>query len=82
MTNKKRLLALLCVMAGGLMAQGAKVTQLPSNDLPEFPGKEVSMVTVEYAPGNVDPIHRHNARAFVYVLEGTILMELGGRCGR
>jgi quercetin dioxygenase-like cupin family protein len=78
MTNKKRLLALLCVMAGGLMAQDAKVTQLLSKDLPELSGKEVSMVTVEYAPGNVDPVHRHNARAFIYVLEGTILMQLKG----
>ncbi len=78
MTNKKRLIALLCVMAGGLMAQDAKVTPLLSKDLPELPDKEVSMLTVEYAPGNVDPIHRHNARAFIYVLEGTILMQLKG----
>ena len=78
MTNKKRLLALLCVMAGGLMAEGAKVTPLMSKDLTELPGKEVSMITVEYLPGGVDPIHRHDAHAFIYVLEGTILMQLKG----
>jgi quercetin dioxygenase-like cupin family protein len=80
MTNKKRLLVLLCVMAGGLMAQDAKVTPLMSKDLTEIPGKEVLMLTVEYAPGGVDPIHRHDARAFIYVLQGTIVMQLkGGR---
>jgi quercetin dioxygenase-like cupin family protein len=78
MTNKKRLLALLCVMAGGLMAEEAKVTPLMSKDLTELPGKEVVMITVEYTPGGVDPIHRHDARAFIYVLEGTILMQLKG----
>jgi quercetin dioxygenase-like cupin family protein len=78
MKNKKRLLALLCLMAGGLVAQEAKVTPLMSKDLTEIPGKEVSMIKVEYAPGNVDPVHRHNARAFIYVLEGTILMQLKG----
>jgi len=65
-------------MAGGLMAQEAKVTPLMSKDLTEMPGKEALMVTVEYAPGGVGPIHRHNAHAFIYVLEGTILMQLKG----
>jgi len=51
-------------------AQQAKVTSLMSKDLTELPGKEVLMITVEYAPGELDPIHRHNAQAFVYVLEG------------
>jgi quercetin dioxygenase-like cupin family protein len=60
------------------MAQEAKVTPLMSKDLPEVPGKEVSMITVEYPPGSVDPIHRHNAHAFVYVLEGTIVMQVKG----
>ena len=36
------------------------------------------MITVEYAPGGVDPIHRHNAHAFVYVLEGSIVMQVKG----
>jgi quercetin dioxygenase-like cupin family protein len=65
-------------MTGPLMAQEAKVTPLMSKDLPEIPGKEVLMITVEYAPGGVDPIHRHNAKAFVYVLEGSIIMQVKG----
>jgi quercetin dioxygenase-like cupin family protein len=44
----------------------------------EFPGKEGVMITVEYPPGSTDPIHRHNADAFVYVLEGSIVMQVRG----
>ena len=65
-------------MSGTLLAQEAKVTQLMSKDLTEFPGKEGVMLTVEYPPGSVDPIHRHNAYAFVYVLEGSVIMQLKG----
>ena len=80
-------LVLLFLMPGILMAQQpsaakedphATVTPLTSKDLPEFPGKEVLMITVEYPPGSVDPIHRHNAHAFVYVLEGSIIMQVKG----
>ena len=78
MKNKTLVVVLLCLMTGPLMAQEAKVTSLMSKDLTENPGKEVSMITVEYAPGGVDPIHRHNAQAFVYVLEGSIVMQLKG----
>ena len=49
-----------------------------SKDLSDFPGKEGVMITVEYPPGSVDPIHRHNAHAFIYVLEGSIVMQLKG----
>jgi len=49
-----------------------------SKDLTEFPGKEGVMITVEYPPGSTDPIHRHNAHAFVYVLEGSIVMQVRG----
>jgi quercetin dioxygenase-like cupin family protein len=78
MTNKKLMLVLFCLMTGALMAQEAKVTSLMSKDLTDIPGKEVEMITVEYPPGSADPIHRHNAHAFVYVLEGTIVMQLKG----
>jgi len=78
MKNKKLMLVLLCLMTGALMAQEAKVTSLMSKDLTDIPGKEVEMITVEYAPGGTDPIHRHNAHAFVYVLEGSIVMQLKG----
>ena len=75
----KTILILLCLMSGPLMAQqDAKVTPLMSKDLPEFPGKEGLMISVEYPPGASDPIHRHNAHAFVYVLEGSIIMQVKG----
>src|SRR5262249_40054857 len=61
-----------------LMAQQAVVTSLMSKDLPELPGKEAVMIMVEYPPGGSDPVHRHNAHAFVYVLEGSVLMQLTG----
>ena len=59
-------------------APQATVTPLTSKDLPDFPGKEVLMITVDYPPGSVDPIHRHNAHAFIYVLEGSIIMQVKG----
>jgi quercetin dioxygenase-like cupin family protein len=65
-------------MAGTLMAQEAKVTELMSKDLTNLPGKEGLMIAVEYPPGSSDPIHRHNAHAFVYVLEGSIVMQVKG----
>jgi quercetin dioxygenase-like cupin family protein len=47
-------------------------------DLADFPGKEMLMITVTYPPGGADPIHRHDAHAFVYVLEGSIVMQVRG----
>jgi quercetin dioxygenase-like cupin family protein len=78
MTNKLLMLVLLGFMTGTAMAQEPKVAPLMSKDLPDFPGKEVLMLSVEYPPGGEDPIHRHNAHAFVYVLEGTIVMQVKG----
>jgi quercetin dioxygenase-like cupin family protein len=59
-------------------ANEAQVTPLMSKDLPDLPGKEGVMITVVYPPGSSDPIHRHNADAFVYVLEGSIIMQVRG----
>ena len=59
-------------------AEHAVVTPLLTRALTEFPGKEVEMITVEYPPGSVDPVHRHDAHAFVYVLEGSIVMQVKG----
>jgi quercetin dioxygenase-like cupin family protein len=78
MTTKIFALVLLCLMTGPAMAQQAKVTSLMSKELTENPGKEVLMITVDYPPGSSDPIHRHNAQAFVYVLEGSIVMQVKG----
>src|SRR2546422_9105918 len=60
MTTKLVALVLLCLMTGTAMAQPPKVTPLMSKDLPENPGKEVLMITVEHAPSGSSPIHRHN----------------------
>lgn len=78
MTFTKFILALTCLMSGALFAQDAKVTQLLSKDLEDLPGKEGMMIIVEYPPCGSDPIHRHNAHAFVYVLEGEIVMQVRG----
>src|SRR5262245_42403544 len=78
MTNMKLFWVLLFLMTGAARAQQPEVTTLMSKELKDFPGKEVEMITVEYAPGGEDPILRHNAPAFVYVLEGTIVMGLKG----
>ena len=78
MTFTKVVLALVCLMSTTLVAQEAKVTQLMSKDLTECPGKQGVMITVEYPPGHSDEIHRHNAYAFVYVLEGSVLMQVRG----
>jgi quercetin dioxygenase-like cupin family protein len=78
MTIAKLSLVLVCLITGTLMAQEAKVTQLLSKDLTNLPGKEGLMITVEYPPGSSDPIHRHNAHGFIYVLEGSIVMQVKG----
>jgi len=89
MTNTLVALILLSLMTTGTaMAQQAKapeakapqakVTSLMSKDLPEAPGKEALMILVDYPPGASDPIHRHNAHALVYVLEGSIVMQVKG----
>ena len=79
MTIKLVALVLLCLMTGTAVAQEPKVTSLVSKDLPENPGREVLMITVEHAPGGSSAIHRHNAHAFVYVLEGSVMMQKGGQ---
>ena len=78
MMKKWIVLVLVSLQSGTVLAQDANVTPLMSKDLSEFPGKEVSMLTVEYRPGGTDPIHRHNAYAFIYVLEGSIVMQVKG----
>ena len=65
-------------MSGTMVAQEAKVTELMSKNLANCPGKEGLMITVDYPPGSTDPIHRHNAYAFIYVLEGSIVMQVRG----
>lgn len=80
MTITRTILMVACLISIPLLAQQAKVTELMSKDLTNLPGKEGPMVMVEYPPGSTDPIHRHNAHGFIYVLEGSIVMQVrGGR---
>src|ERR1700749_4068164 len=87
MSITKLIVGLLCLMSITLEHEPAatqeapieaKVTPVFSKDLSDFPGKEGLMITVVYPPGSSDPIHRHNAHAFVYVLEGSVVMQLKG----
>jgi len=82
MTNKKLALIplLMFLAAGASFAQPEQppVTSLMSKDLTNMPGKEVLMITVEYPPGWSDPVHRHNAQGFIYVLEGSVVMQVQG----
>jgi quercetin dioxygenase-like cupin family protein len=74
----KRICVFLCLAASTTLAQDAKVTTLLTKNLVGIPGKEGSMLTVEYAPGASSAIHRHNANTFVYVLEGSVVMQVRG----
>src|SRR5215813_11765115 len=78
MKISRSLPVLALLIARILIAQDAKVTTLTSKDLADCPGKEGLMITVVYPPGASDPIHRHDAQAFVYVLEGSIVMQVKG----
>ena len=83
MRAKRLVLTLLlsvsqCLISSTLMAQPPKVASLMSKDLTENPGKELLMITVEHVPGGSSPSHRHNAHAMVYVLEGSVVMQVKG----
>ncbi len=67
------------VVGGGVLAaQDIAVTPLLAKDFASAPGKELTLIAIEYAPGAADPIHTHQAQAFVYVLEGSIVMQVKG----
>ena len=69
----------VAVAAGPAAPPAPIVTPLRTEVLPDYPGKEVLMLTVEYPPGAVETAHRHEAHALVYVLEGSIVMGVAGR---
>src|ERR1700727_1961994 len=75
----KLILCVACFTPNWLFAQEIKVTALVSRDLTQSPGKEGTMISVEYPPGGSEPIHRHNAQVFVYVLQGSVVMQVRGR---
>jgi quercetin dioxygenase-like cupin family protein len=75
----KKLLLLVPFLLGTAHASDGKViTPLLLKELSDLPGKEALMLTVDYAPGSEDAVHRHDAHAFVYVLEGSVIMQLQG----
>ena len=78
MTITRLTLLLVCLITGTLRAQEAKATDLMSKDLTDLPGKEGLMLIVEYPPGGSDPMHRHDAHVFVYMLEGSVVMQVKG----
>ena len=74
----KVVMTILLFAAAASAQDAAKVTPLMSKDLVGIDGREATMVTVEYAPGGSSPEHRHNAFVFVYVLEGSVVMQVKG----
>ena len=78
-------IALIALAASWAVAAGkaderpaAIAKQLLTETLPNIPGKEVTMLTVEYPPGGASGPHRHNASTFVYMLEGSVVMQVDG----
>src|SRR3954452_24921748 len=77
------LLTSTLIITSTLMAQEAippqeTITQLMSKDMTDFPGKEALMYTVDFPPGFSSPVHRHNAHVSVYMLEGSVVMQVRG----
>jgi len=68
----------LACAAAAAPAPEPVVTQVMSQSLPDYPGKEALILTVQYPPGGADPVHRHDAHGFVYVLEGHVVMAVAG----
>jgi len=81
MTTRFVALVLLAapLMLAAIPAEATDVKELFAIDLADYPGKEGRMIEVSYPPGGGDVVHRHDAHAFVYVLEGQIIMQLKGK---
>ena len=69
----------LSLAGGTVLAQDVRIRTLLSKDLAGIEGKEITMITVDYLPGAADPVHTHNAHAMVYVLEGSVVMQVQGK---
>ncbi len=84
MFRLKNTASAMLVVAGTLIgvahaaAPEAVVTPLMKKPLDDYPGKEALIISVTYPPGSVDPVHRHHAHGFIYVLEGSIVMKVKG----
>lgn len=79
MKHTAALMLSLSLVGGTLAAQDGTVRPLSTKDLEGVPTKELSMITVDYAPGGSTPAHTHHAQAMVYVLEGSIVMQAKGK---
>jgi quercetin dioxygenase-like cupin family protein len=75
---KALVFVLLGLVPGAALAQEPVVTSLMTKELADIPGKEGAMILVEYPPGGRDPVHRHDAHGFIYVLEGSVVMQVKG----
>jgi quercetin dioxygenase-like cupin family protein len=71
----------LCVATGPAHAEGDQVKKVAEQALANVPGKTMTAVEVDYAPGGKSLPHRHAASAtiFAYVLEGSIRSQLEGQ---
>ena len=80
MHNMKKLILSVFIFTFGFATatHAPQVNTLFTKQLPEAPGKKIEVITVNYAPGAVDAIHRHDAHAVVYVLEGEVEMQVRG----
>lgn len=72
------LAGLCCLVGGAASAQEPTVTPVLTKTLTDIPGKQILVLTVQYAPGAADSPHRHNADALVYVLEGSVIEQVKG----
>jgi quercetin dioxygenase-like cupin family protein len=78
--NKSNVLTavLLVMLSASSPAQESVATALFQTDLPDIEGREAVILEVEYPPGVASNSHRHNAHTFVYVLEGSVVMQVAG----
>jgi quercetin dioxygenase-like cupin family protein len=79
-------LPLLCALLFGALLSAAapaaprdaEVKEVIAKDLSDLPGKEGLVLNVTYFLGGADEVHRHDAHGFVYVLEGSVVMQVKG----
>ncbi len=75
---KVPVIVLLTILSTASAAQQSAATVLLQTDLPDIEGREAVVLEVVYPPGVASASHRHNAHTFVYVLEGTVEMQVAG----
>ncbi len=75
---KLPVIVLLTILSTASAAQQSAATVLLQTDLPDIEGREAVVLEVVYPPGVASASHRHNAHTFVYVLEGTVEMQVAG----